>query len=135
MITAPRGVEAYRRVEAQSKSPLELVVMLYDGAIGALGEAREALARKDVRARTEAVTRALAIVSELQSTLNVKEGGDVARELDRLYTYMNARLLDITLHSDAAAAEELHRLLSTLRDAWSQIAVPQAAAAMPARRP
>ncbi len=118
----PRGAEAYRRTAAQSSSPVELVVMLYDGAIRFILEARAAIEKKDVRARTTAVTRAMAIVSELQNTLNVKDGGEVARELDRLYTYINSRLLDVTARGDDAAATEIHKLLGTLREGWSQIA-------------
>ena len=54
-----RGAEAYRRMEAESRSPMELVVMLYDGAIRFAAEARDAIARNDVRARTDASQRAL----------------------------------------------------------------------------
>jgi flagellar secretion chaperone FliS len=122
----PRGAEAYRRTEAQSSSPLELVVRLYDGAIRFVIEARDAIARKDVRARTTAVTRALDIIAELQNTLNMKEGGDIARELDRLYTYMSTRLLDVTARADDGAAAEVQKLLGTLRDSWSQLATGSA---------
>jgi flagellar secretion chaperone FliS len=122
---SPRGADAYRRTAVQSSSPLGLVVMLYDGAIKFVLEAREAIARNDVRARTAAVSRALAIVAELQNTLNLKEGGEVGRELDRLYSYLNTRLLDITAKADDEAAKEVHKLLSTLRDGWSQIASQQ----------
>jgi flagellar protein FliS len=127
---SPRGADAYRRTAVQSSSPLGLVVMLYDGAIRFVLEARDAIARKDVSARTNAVSRALAIVAELQNTLNVKDGGEVAQELDRLYTYMSGRLLDVTAKADDEAAKEVHKLLTTLRDAWSQIA---AAPPMPGR--
>ena len=121
MSMMPRGAEAYRRTSVQSSSPLELVMMLYDGAIRFVIEAREAIARNDVRARTTAVSRALAIVAELQNTLNLKEGGDIGRELDRLYTYMSGRLLEVTSKGDDDAAKEVHKLLTTLREGWSQI--------------
>lgn len=122
MSMSPRGADAYRRTAVQSSSPLGLVVMLYDGAIRFVLEARDAIARNDVGGRTAAVSRALAIVAELQNTLNVKEGGEVAQELDRLYTYVSGRLLDVTSKADDAAAAEVHRLLTTLREGWSQIA-------------
>lgn len=96
--------------------------MLYDGAIRFVLEARQAIAARNVRGRTEAVSRSLAIIAELQNTLNVQEGGEVARELDRLYTYMSARLLDVTAKADDGAAQEVHKLLTTLREGWSQIA-------------
>ena len=118
----PRGVDAYRRTVATSSSPLELVVRLYDGAIAFVLEARDGIARKDVHARTRAVSRALAIIAELQNTLNVKDGGEVARELDRLYAYMSARLFDVTARADDEAAKEVQKLLTTLREGWSQIA-------------
>ena len=118
----PRGVDAYRRTVATSSSPLELVVRLYDGAIAFVLEAREAIVKRDVHARTKAVSRAMAIIAELQNTLNVEQGGDVANELDRLYTYMSTRLLDVTGRADDEAAAEVHKLLSTLREGWSQIA-------------
>ncbi len=123
VVRSTRGADAYRRMEAESRSPMELVVMLYDGAIRFVGEARAAIARNDVRARTEATRRALDIVSELQMTLNVKEGGDIARELDRLYSYMAEKLLAVT-RGDAAAAEEIYKLLGTLREGFSQAAAP-----------
>ena len=122
MVTSTRGADAYRRTSVQSSSPLQLVVMLYDGAIRFVLEAREAIARNDVRARTTAVSRALSIVAELQNTLNVGEGGDIARELDRLYAYINTRLFDVTAKGDDEAAHEVHKLLTTLRDGWAQIA-------------
>lgn len=130
MMPMPRGAEAYRRVEAESRSPLELVVMLYDGAVRFLAEAREAHGRRDLIARGNALSRALAIIAELQSTLNLKEGGAVAAELDRLYTYITWRLMDVNVKQDVTALDEAHKLLSTLSDAWAQTAnrVPQGAA-------
>lgn len=123
-MTPPRGAEAYRRTEAQSRSPVELVLMLYDGALRFVAEARAAVARNDIASRGAAISRALAIVAELQNTLDVKTGGDIARELDRLYSYINIRLLDVTAKRDAAALEEVQKLLTTLREAWLQVASP-----------
>ena len=129
MVKAARGADAYRRMDVETRSPMELVVMLYDGALRFVGDAREAIARRDVKARTEASRRALDIVSELQNTLNLEQGGDIARELDRLYSYVCTRLLDVT-RGDAAAADEVYKLLGMLRDGWSQaqIATPDARA-------
>ncbi len=116
-----RGAAAYRQVESETRSPLELVVMLYDGALRFVAEARDALDRGDVVTRTRAVSRALAIVTELQNRLRLDEGGDVAKELDRLYTYLASRLVDSNVKRDRAALDEVHRLLSTVRDGWAQV--------------
>jgi len=119
--TASRGALAYQKVDAQSRSPLELVVMLYDGAIRFLGDAREAHERNDHRARATGVSKALAIVGELQSTLNIEEGSSLALELDRLYDYMFARLLEVTTKKDMSALEEVRQLLVTVREGWVQV--------------
>ena len=75
MMLPPNGLAAYRSVEVQSRTPLELVVMLYDGALRFLATGREAIERKDIRARHEAFSRLLAIISHLQSTLDL-DGGE-----------------------------------------------------------
>jgi flagellar protein FliS len=122
-----RGIDTYRRTNVHTRSPLELVVMLYDGALQSLGEAKDAMARKDVTARTKAISRALAILTELQGTLNVKDGGAIAEELDRLYAFAISRLVDVTTKRDASAIDEIVKVLTPLRDGWSQIAQQAAA--------
>ena len=123
-----RGAEAYRQTEARSRSPLELVVMLYDGALRFVGEAIDADAARQIARRGQAISKTIAIVGELQSTLNVESGGQLAVELDKLYGYMQQRLLDVTLKKDTNALKEVQKLLTTLRDAWSQISNPAFAA-------
>jgi len=124
-----RGAGAYRQTSVQSSSPLELVVLLYDGALRHLVAAREAIERQDLVARREALSKALAIVTELQSTLNLEEGGAVAQQLDALYTYMTGRLVDATARKDVKALPEVENLLRSLRDAWAQIATGEPAIA------
>ena len=129
-----RQINAYRQTEVQSRTPLELVVMLYDGALRFLAEAVEAAGRNDLPARAKAVQRAMDIICELQNTLNVKEGGQVAEQLDALYTYMINRLVDSTVKRDKAAIEEVHRLVGTMRDGWAEIAAKEAPMAARAAR-
>ena len=121
-MTTNRHINAYRQTEVQSRTPLELVTMLYDGALRFLASASDAVARNDLRERAQNVSRALDIICELQNTLNMEAGGEVARQLDALYTYMTSRLLDSTAKRDHAALAEVHKLLSTLREGWAEIA-------------
>jgi flagellar protein FliS len=97
--------------------------MLYDGALRFLNDARSAQVCGDLRARARALQRVGAILAECQGTLDLEGGGEVAAELDRLYSYMSGRLLDVTVKRDGTAVDELHKLMSTLRDAWAQAAV------------
>ncbi|MGE0863523.1 MAG: flagellar export chaperone FliS [Vicinamibacterales bacterium] len=124
-----KGLHAYRSTEVTSRTPLELVVMLYDGAIRFVGAAREAIGRGDIRARSQAISRALAIVSELQNTLDIERGGEMAESLDDLYRYLTQRLVQATVSNDVSALDEARRLLETLRDGWHTIAAQAASAA------
>ena len=125
---AARGINSYRQAEVQSRTPLELVVTLYDGALRFAAEAREAIARSDVRARAVALSRAMAIVSELQSTLDMNAGGAIAVELDRLYGYVRDRMLDASFRQDVGPLDEAVKVLLTLREGWSQISATPARA-------
>jgi flagellar protein FliS len=119
-----RAAQAYQTTHIQSQSPLELVVLLYAGALRFMRTAAEAMERRDLVAKRDAMSRAMAIVAELQNTLNLAEGGEVARSLDRLYGYVTSRLLDANANQDPAPLHESIRLMAGLHDAWATIASP-----------
>jgi flagellar protein FliS len=120
--TMARGAEAYRQTHVQSRSPLELIVMLYDGALRFTRETVEAMERGDLVAKRDALSKSLAILAELQGTLNLEQGGETAASLDSLYTYMINRLTEANVQRTAAPVHEVIRLLNGLRDAWAQAA-------------
>jgi flagellar protein FliS len=100
--------------------------MLYDGALRFCEQAADAMDQGDMPAKAMALSRAFAILAELQNTLNVRDGGDVARQLDALYLHMNDRLVDANIQRSSAPIREVIQLLAPLRDAWSQVATPAA---------
>lgn len=126
--TLARAASTYQQVQVTSRSPLELVVMLYDGALTSLGQARSAIERRDLHAKARAMGKTMAIVHELQNTLDFESGREVALNLDRLYTFVTGRLIEANLRLDTAPLDEAERVLVTLRDAWAQ------AAAVPASK-
>ncbi|MDE3153962.1 MAG: flagellar export chaperone FliS [Acidobacteriota bacterium] len=119
---AARAASAYQQTQVQSCSPLEQVVLLYDGAIRFLTAAREAMDRHDLQARHRGISNALGVVNYLQSTLNMTEGGEVATRLDALYTYIRGLILDGNLRHEPGPIDEARQLLDVLRDGWAQIA-------------
>lgn len=123
MVHAGRAAQHYMQTQVRSSSPLELVVMLYDGILRQTAAAVDAMARKDIRARREAISKSLAIISELQSTLNMDQGGDIAVQLDRLYSWMTESLMQATMQQDPRPIQDVRRILETLRDGWQQAAV------------
>lgn len=121
-LTPSHAASTYQAVEVTSRSPLELIVMLYDGGLAAMTTARDALARGDQLGKAPAFSKALAIVHALQTTLDMEAGRDVAANLDALYTYVSERLVEANVRQDPAPVDEAIRIFGTLREAWAQIA-------------
>jgi len=101
---------------------MQLVVILYDAAIGSLQEAREHIKRKNVEGRTRSVNKCVGIISELQSSLNLQNGGDIAASLNRLYDYMKKRIFSANLQQSSEPLQEIESLLGNLRSAWRTLA-------------
>jgi flagellar protein FliS len=103
--------------------------MLYDGALRFIADAERAIATGDVPARATAIRKALAIVGELRSTLDMERGGAVADELDRLYDYIQDRLIAVTRDQHPQGLTEARAVLTSLADAWRTIAAGGAVSA------
>lgn len=118
-------VHQYRRVNTygavESREPHTLVSMLYDGFAEAITNARGALERGDVAGKGTAVMRGIDILDSLRTSLDLERGGEVARNLERLYHYMAERLTQANLSNELGALDEVGALNDTLRDAWASI--------------
>jgi flagellar protein FliS len=112
----------YQQIEVTTTTNLHLVVMLYEGAIRFLNDAKTSIRNHDLPAKVLATDRALAILGELQATLKMEEGGHIATALDGLYSYMNERILDASARLDTAPLDEVLKLLTLLNSAWTEIA-------------
>jgi flagellar protein FliS len=124
--TMKRGVNAYANVGLEtgiaSASPHKLIVMLYDGALVALLGAKANIAANNIAAKGTAISKAITIIDNgLRASLDKEAGGEIAANLDALYDYMSRRLLHANLKNDVPAIDEVHRLLSDLREAWVAI--------------
>ncbi|MEZ5366938.1 MAG: flagellar export chaperone FliS [Bryobacterales bacterium] len=98
--------------------PVELVCLLYGKALEKLALACRMTALEDVQERNRAIARASEIVIELQSSLDLEQGGEVATNLERLYEYVQHRLAAaMAERSDEPLAETIG-LLKTLAEGW-----------------
>ncbi len=88
-----KGYQSYFEDELLEASPLTLVLMLYRGALDAIARARRHLRAGDIRARSRAIAKAMAIVTELSLSLNRQEGGELSRNLAGLYGYARKLLI------------------------------------------
>ncbi len=119
-----------------SATPVQLVVMLYDGAITALAKAQGEIQHRNYAGKGRLITKAVDIIEGLRVALDFSKGGDIAVSLNDLYEYMNYRLAVANLHNDAQILQEIQDLLRELREAWDHLSKnnPFAAAALPTDR-
>ncbi len=125
---------AYVENEILQADPLELVKMLYRGALQAVIKARGFLRASDIPGRSRQVTKASEIINELTLSLDHERGGEIARNLVELYDYMQRLLQDANFRQVEPPLAELEALLSTLLEAWEQCD-PSSAPAPPSRHP
>jgi flagellar secretion chaperone FliS len=107
---------------AETLAPGRQIVLLYDGAIRRIKEARQAIEERRINDRYVAIAKATAILEGLQGCLDLERGGAIARNLDQIYTYLVLRLARIHLENDVTLCDEVTARLSELRDSWAQIA-------------
>ena len=112
----------YRQVDISTASPVMLVVKLYEGAIRQATEARVHAEASRIPERARAIGKALAIVGELQSSLDLERGGEVGENLHNLYGFVTDRLLDANLNGHTESIDEAVGVLSTLVEGWREIA-------------
>ena len=112
----------YKEVDVNTANPLQLVVMLYEAAIFSLQRARFHISRKDIEGRSKALNHCNSVITELQSCLNMKEGGEIAVSLDRLYGYMKRRVFQANVDQSSAPLREIEGLLEYLCSAWRELA-------------
>jgi flagellar protein FliS len=112
---------AYLETRVLSADPVELIEILYEYAILNVQGARNSLARGDIAARAKAISRSIAILGELESSLDHKLGGGIAFNLSRLYQYMRKRLTVANLKRADEPLAEVEALLKTLGEAWQAV--------------
>lgn len=121
-----RGASAYAKIGVEtgvsSSSPHELIVMLFDGALISLAYAQQHMKAGNISEKGRSISKTIDIIENgLRASLNRDAGGDIASNLDALYSYMNSRLVEANLKNDMMLLEEMHRLLSDLKSAWEAI--------------
>lgn len=119
-----QAAATYQRNAVMTASPEKLVVMLYDGAIKSLEKCRIALedtGRAHSAEVGEDLSRAIGIVGELRASLDHAAGGDIARDLDRLYEYTLDQLSQANLQRTPEGIQNALRVMRTLKEGWDGI--------------
>ena len=116
-----RAGNEYLTNAVMTASPEKLVVMMYDGAITAMDRARTAITRRDHTEAGNMLSRAYAIVSELRSTLDFANGGEVALDLESLYRFVCERLTRANSERNIQLIEEARGIMARVKEGWDGI--------------
>ncbi len=118
-LAAYRSVGVETRVE--SASPHALILMLFDGALASIAGAKLQIKRGNILKKGGAITKTIAILEELNASLNMEAGGHISAQLRDLYLYMMQRLLRANLQNDIKILDEVGALLLNLRNGWASM--------------
>ena len=125
MNNSANALQQYARIGAESAitcaDPHELVRLLYEGALQRITAARGCIERGEIAAKGEHLARAIAIVDCLRVSLDHSVDEELTGRLEQLYDYFTFRLVAANSHQVVEPLQEVHGLISGLRDAWEQI--------------
>jgi flagellar protein FliS len=120
-MNAKRNQLAYQEAAVRNASAIELVIMLYDILARDLHAAIEAMEAGNIELRTAKVKHGLLALQQLEGTLNMDEGGELATNMSRFYSMMRGQMLKAQIRQDAAVLRELIQLLFSVREAWVEL--------------
>ena len=112
---------AYKKASVNTLDQTKLIIMLYDGAIKNASFAVEHMKSGQIEKVHDCLIKTKNIVTELMATLNMDRGGDIANNLQSLYSYMFSQLIEANMNKKTEPVVVVIDLLKELRAAWTQI--------------
>jgi len=121
-----KGMSAYRDVGIKTRSAAndqhQLVAMMFDGLLESVTRAKGAVLKGDIPTKVAEIGRAISILQEaLLTSLDLKNGGELANNLQNLYEYCVVRLTEANARNSVNALDEVAQLIKTVADAWEQM--------------
>ena len=120
-----RYSQAYKKAAVSTVDQRKLIIMLYDGAIKFLTIGIDRINKGDNYEAHKSLIRGKSIIAELLASLNLDQGGEIASNLQRLYTYMFNELIEANLNNDIERIRLVIDLLKELRIGWQGMQMPQ----------
>lgn len=115
-------VRQYQNIQIMTADKVTLIIMLYEGILRFNRLAQKSIEEGDIKSRGVYINRSLEIIGELANSLNMEEGGEVAKNLSKLYDFCASTLTDANLKSDTAAIESVNRVVLEVKAGWDAIA-------------
>jgi len=111
----------YTNVHISTVDRGRLLLMLYDGCIKFLRHAKSGLETKDIPKFARFLSKAQAIISELMLTLDFERGGEIAKDLDRIYDFALFYLTEANLEKSPEKVQKVIELIETIASAYRDI--------------
>lgn len=111
-------INQYQNNQVLNASPEQILIMLYDGAIRFVRQAKIALADGRDTDKAKSISKAIAIIAEFSNTLDRQVGGEIAEDLSRLYDFMIRELTTANIKNDAEKLAPVEKILLDLREAF-----------------
>ena len=118
----PKGYESYKQTAVETATPEKLLIMLYNAGIKHLHQAEQALTVKDYQSAHNSLTRVQDIITELNITLDMEQGGEIAFNLRELYNFYNNEVIQANLKKDPSRLIPVREFFETFRDVWIETA-------------
>jgi flagellar protein FliS len=115
------AARAYFQTKVNTTTQEELVILLFEAAIRFLQQAKEKIEEKKYAEKGILISRALDIISELDASLNIEKGGEIAKNLHSLYYYCQTRLLVANMNMDCKIIDEVIQILKKIGSAFAEI--------------
>ncbi|EJL30566.1 flagellar export chaperone FliS [Brevibacillus sp. BC25] len=112
------AAQTYQSNQVTTATPADLTLMLYNGALKFIKQAKAALEEKDIIKAHEASLKVQNIIYELMSTLN--SDYDISKEFSKLYEYMLKRTIEANMRKDVRILQEVEELFVQFRDTWKE---------------
>ena len=117
-------VDAYRQTRIKTASQGQIIVMLYDEALKQIDVALKGLESetRQLDRIHNAICKAQDIFTELMTSLDFDNGGELAQNLFNLYMYFNNQLMEANVKKDVSYLRQVRPLVESLREAWQEAA-------------
>lgn len=124
------GCNAYRQSAGNAVEDNRVVLIrLYDGAIRFIANAKRGISMHSAKIRGENISKAMAIVTELNCALDMDKGGSLSEQLRNLYRFVMMELTVGNLKNDPQALEQAETILLTLKEGFETAINQQKSAA------
>ncbi|MEJ8778810.1 flagellar export chaperone FliS [Pseudogracilibacillus sp. ICA-222130] len=111
--------QAYQDNSVTTASGPQLTLMLYNGCIKFINQAKQALEKNDFEAKNECIQKAQNIIQELMLTLDPKV--EISNQMMPLYEYIHYQLQQANIKNEVSYLDEAYTYVVDFRDTWKEV--------------